>query len=346
MFARLAAVAGFLVMALAGCSDAPGTDSLLDDAPVTSANELGTTALAAAPQWAVGQSWDHHWYFGPQDTQGFVVKAIVVENSSAGYRLATDEPSDAASHASFYFHDQGLMSTADWTVRDADGAFAFPWYNFPLEDGKTWRGREENLDFNLERVSRDLTMTATAINGTPGAFSVEARDGQGLRARYDYQPSIGWFSEYLAFDPAGNGTQWQVRMVNEGQGKGWTGTYYTAKADFLLNTITVVAPTSPAPPPPPSTFTITDAHTHVLAVPFVFAAAGASAAELTAPDGQHWEAYMVADQGGAALAAAQPNLVFVPAVAGDWHFATAGAGAFVAGGGCFAFGVTLASGTL
>lgn len=346
MLARLAVLLGLLAATLAGCSDPPAVDDLVGDDDAGDV-DLAAVTTAQAPVWSIGQYWDHRWYFGPQDTSGFVVKAIVVENGSNGYRLATDEAIDAASHASFYFHDQGTMSTSDWTVRDADGAFTFPWYSFPLTDGKSWSAREENLDFNLQRVSRDLVMTASAINGTDGAFLIEARDGGGLRARYDYQPSLGWFSEYTAFDPTVEDEgQWQVRMVNEAQGKGWTGTWYAARADFLLNAFTHLVPTAPAAPPPPWSFTVTEAHTHVLALAYTFAAAGASAAELVAPDGQHWEAYTVADQDGTVLAAANPGQLYIPAVPGEWRFATTGAGAFVAGGGCFAFGVTLESGTL
>src|SRR5688572_6633798 len=108
MLARLAAAAGLLAVALAGCSGAPAARDLLDDgAGLPEGSALDAAPTATAPTWSVGQYWDHRWYFGPQDTTGFVVKAIVVENGSTGYRLATDEAVDAASHASFYFHDQG-----------------------------------------------------------------------------------------------------------------------------------------------------------------------------------------------------------------------------------------------
>jgi hypothetical protein len=348
-------LAAALVAALAGCSDAPaatGTDPAADAADAANGAGPGHSADGmahaeqAAPAWQVGQWWDHHWYFGPQDTQGFMVKAIVVGNDSAGWRLATDEAIDAASHAAFYFHDQGTMGP-DWSVRDFGGAFQFPWYSFPLHDGKTWTAHEENLDFNLQKLSQQLTLKATAINGTPGAFSIEARAPDGLRALYDYQPSIGWFSEYRAYaggatDPA----QYNLRMVDEGHGRGYAGTVYTATADFLLDTASTVAPTAPAAPAPPASFTVTESHTDVLAIPFVFAAAGASTAELAAPDGRHWEAYQVTDHTGSVVQGQQPGIVFVPAAPGDWRFATAGAGAFVAGGGCFAWGITLTSATL
>ena len=329
----------------AGCSDVPDAGQLGDLAGAPTGQDAAGEAVAqAAPTWRVGQWWDHHWYFGPQDSTGFVVRSIVVGNSS-GYRLATDEVIDAASHAAFYFHDLGTMGP-DWVVRDFSGEFSFPWYSFPLSDGKTWTAREENLGFDLQTLSQDLTLRATAINGTPGAFAIEARSAEGLRGRWDYQPAIGWFSEYRAYDGGDDPEAYTIRMVDEAHGQGWTGTYQEATADFLLNTLTVLVPTAPSAPPPPSSFTLTAAHTHVLAIPYAFAAGGASGAELVAPDQRHWEAYQVADAQGNVVQQAMPGLVFEPAVAGDWRFATVGAAAFVAGGGCLAWGVTVTPGTL
>lgn len=347
MLARALVALTLLAVALSGCSDkepAP-VEALQPVAPGVTADVDGILS-AAAPVWSVGESWDHHWYFGPQDTTGFTVKSIVVSNGTEGYRLATDSAHNAMSHAAFYFHDLGLMSP-DWSIGDFGGAFQFPWYDFPLTDGKTWSMREENIDFDLQPLSQDLTMTARAINGTPGAFAIEARSAEGLRAAWDYQPDLGWFSEYKAFDPTNpDPAAFNVRMVNEAHGKGWTGTYYTATADALLNTFHHTVPTAPSAPPAPQSFVVTADHTHVMALVFAFAAGGAQAAELIAPDGQHWETYVVADPEGNALSAGGPGQWAVPAVPGEWRFAAAGAGAFVAGVGGYAWGITLAEGTL
>lgn len=342
-----------LATLLAGCSgggSAPAEGALPqggDDQDGAGGAGDAAGSRAEAPWWRVGQWWDHHWFFGPQDTQGFTVKSIVTANATDGWHLATDEAADAASHAAFYFHDLGVMGR-DWTVRDDGGQFVFPWYDFPLEHNKTWTAREENLDFNLQRVSRDLTLTATAIPGEPGAFLVEARTAEGLRARYDYQPDLAWFSTYEAYDPAaGPDAPYQVRMVTEAHGQGWTGTHYRAQADLLLNTLSVVAPVAAyAQPNPQGQFTITEAHTHVVAVLFSFAAGGASAGTLVAPDGQHWESSYVGDPNGAPLPGQSQPFVFVEAVPGTWRFATAGAATFVAVGGALAWGAVVESGTL
>jgi hypothetical protein len=349
MLARALVAVSVLALLLSGCASktaAPATGALPSTGPGAMTGMDANHAMA--PQWKVGQWWDHHWYFGPQDTTGFMVKSIVVSNGTDGMRLATDDPLDAASHSSFYFHDQGVMGP-DWSVRDFGGAFQFPWYSFPLKDGKTWTAHEENLDFNLQKVSRDLTLKATAINGTMGAFMIEASTAEGLRARYDYQPSIGWFSEYRAYDPANpDPTQYNARMVNEKQGQSWTGTYYIAKADFLLNAQSVFVPAAGVVQPSTQpTFTVTPDHTNVMAIPFAFAQAGGANTELVAPDGRHWESYTTGfADGSPGPLQNQPGLVFVPAAVGDWHCATVGAGVLVWGGGCFAWGVTMTSATL
>jgi hypothetical protein len=335
---------------LAGCAgrtavEAPG----LVDGPAGLDGMLAGSGNATAPTWSVGQWWDHHWYFGPADTVGFVVKAIVVENGTDGYRLATDEAVDAASHAAFYFHDQGVMSPTDWTVRDFGGAFQMPYYSFPLSDGKTWRAQEENLDFALQRVSRQLTLTATAIDGTPGAFLIEARDEAGdLRGRWDYQPAIGWFSDYRLYQPGTqDAEQYSIRMVHEAQGLGWTGTYHLAAADFLLNTYRDFSPFAPSPPQAPAQFTLTAEHTHAFVVLFSYAVAGGAAhGQLVAPDGQHWEASATTLPDGSPGPVQSQPFIFVPGVPGDWRFAFAAADAAYAGGGCFAFGMRLAAATL
>src|SRR4051812_45748296 len=106
-----------LALALSGCAAkapppaaAPAGSGSHSMAPGEMAAMPGT-----APQWKVGQWWSHHWYFSANDTQGFMVKAIVVSAGADGARLATDNALDAASHAAFYFDDQGTMGP-DWVV--------------------------------------------------------------------------------------------------------------------------------------------------------------------------------------------------------------------------------------
>lgn len=336
-----------LTAVLAGCA---GPEPI--DDPASGASAVGGTAgmqletdPGAEPIWQVGQTWTHDWTLGA--STAFDVRAVVVE-AKDGYRLATDAEEDAVNHAAFFFHDLGRMDR-DWSVHQAD--YVFPWYKFPLTDGKTWTAHEENLDFNLQPVSRELTMTARLVNasaGVPAHYAIEQRTADGgLRATYDYRSDIGWFQDLKLYDPAAPGSEPQVTLHTSSWSDGWVGKYYEAKADLLLNSFSFVSPAGgAAQPQPPTAFSVHADHTHVLAIAFAFAAGGAAHAELVAPDGQHWEANQVGDHEGNTLAGNGGVQVLVPAVAGEWRLAWAGASPFAAGGGAFAWGAQVTSGTL
>lgn len=341
-----------LTFALAGCAGGGGGGdggAGANDpggASPGGANGGNVTDPGAAPTWQVGQSWTHDWTIG-SSTQ-FQVESIVVDAGAGGYRLAAATDQDAANHAAFFFHTLGQMD-AGWTVHQGD--YAYPWYSFPLTDGKTWTATESNLDFNLNDVQRELKMTARLVNGTGGVpthYMVEQRTSDGgLRALYDYRPDLDWFSSYSLFDPAQPDSPPQLTLKTSAAKTGYKGDYFEATSDFLLNTFSIVSPAgAQASGDPYSSFTITADHTHVLAIVFAFAAAGASHAELVAPDGQHWEANHVADADGNTLGGNGGLQVLVPAVAGDWRFANGGASPFAAGSGCYAWGVTVTQGTL
>jgi hypothetical protein len=345
------AVLLLLTALLAGCagggSDGTGASGSVADGGGSGMTETdGAATLGAAPSWQVGQWWTYDWTIGTQ-TQ-FATKSIVVSNTTEGYRVAADAEDDAANHAAFFFHNLGLMDPK-WSMHQQ--AYEIPWYSFPLSDGKTWTAQESNIDFNLQPVSRELTMTATLVNASgavPAHFTIEQRTADGgLRATYDYRPDLGWFSELKLFDPATPDSAPQVQLKVSGNGVGYTGAYFEAAADFVLNYFALVAPAAgQVATEPTKSFPISAAHTHVLAIVFAFAGGGASAAELVAPDGQHWEAQHAADPNGATLAGNGGVQVLAPAVAGDWRVVFTGASPFAAGGGCFAWGVTVTTGTL
>ena len=344
----MAAPFAALCVLLAGCTGGspgggtgdvggPGADPDTD-------GSLNLTALGAAPVWAVGQSWTHDWTLG---TTTFQVQSIVVDDGD-GYRLAASEQQDAINHAAFFFHDLGRMD-ASWSVHQGD--YVYPWYDFPLSDGKTWKRDEVNLDFNLQEVTRELTMTARLVNasaGVPAHYAIEQRTADGgLRATYDYDASLGWFRDLKLYDPAAPGSEPQVSLHTSATATGYTGAYHEADGELLLAYFPIHSPIGgQVSATPTDQFTITSTHTHVMALAFAFAAAGASHVELVAPDGQHWEANQVGDPDGGTVAGNGGVQVIVPAVPGEWRAAFAGASPIVAGGGCFAWGVVATSGTL
>jgi hypothetical protein len=302
----------------------------------------------SAPSLKPGMDWDHHWTFGTDGSAQFDVKSIVVANASGTYTLATNDPRLAAEDAAFFFGELGSVSLPDFTV--SENGYRFPWYSFPLHDGKTWTAKEDNLDFSLAKVSRDLTFRATLVNATaavPAHYAIEARAGDALRATYDYRRDIGWFSQFTGYEVV-NGTDVPVTHVTTtAWGTGWTGAYTVATGDFLLDEVLASSPVAGHfDESGPTAFTITAKHTNVLAIPFAFAAPGAATTEIVAPDGTHWDTVSAGDQTGKNVYAMSPGEVFVPAIPGDWRVAIAGAGAFAFGGGCFAWGITLTPGTL
>lgn len=332
---------------LAGCAgDSPATDASDTDTEGAGAGagalQGGNGSVAIAPAWEVGQSWTHEWTIGAGTA--FTVKSIVAENTSSDYLLATDDEETAGLAAAFFFPDIGRMSKSDWTVRDGD--YAFPWYNFPLEDGKTWSATEQNLGFDLGPVTRSLQLRA--VSAGDGRFTIEATENGVPRARYDYDPTLEWFSKYESLSQSEDGaTVTDFSIITVSSASGFTGTYYQAAGDFLLNYFALVVPTTgQVLVEPTKSFSITSTHTHVMAILFNFAVAGGGHIQLLAPDGRHWESNAISDADGASIAGSDGVQVFVPAVVGDWRVAWVGASPLAAGGGAFAWGLTVTSASL
>lgn len=345
MDSRLA-TALLLTALLAGCSDAPGPTDADPGTPGTQ-EEAPAPFTVAGTSWQVGDWWSHHWT-SPGAGLDFTVKSIVASNTSGTHLVATDLELIAAQHAAFFFMDLGEMGT-DGTMRSGD--FAFPWYQFPLVDNKTWTGQEKNLGDGFETVTRTIAFTAKQMGTGSGAhFMVQGKVDGKLYVEYDYQPEVGWFSDFQSYLLTAEGDEpvKAFAIKAEQQGKGFAGPYFTSVGDILVNTQTLIHPGSTSPPASAEPFTLAAAHTHVFALVFSFAAGGASHAEIVAPDGQHWEATAVGDPDGNNVAPAPVSpgaLILQPAQAGQWQVALGGAGV-VAGGGAIVWGVAITPGTL
>lgn len=346
------ALAALLVAAvLSGCAsqDPPASDPVAapgKDAPATVAAANGT-----APAWKVGQWWDHKWFLGSTATEAFTVKTIVAEDKGASWVVATDDNVTSAIHAAFLFPTLGDFPKGEVTA--VVDEFRWPWYQFPLSDNLTWRSEVSTRDGSGGVYSLPLVSTATLATGIVTAagvadgFAIEARTAGSdavpagrLFARYDYVAAIGWMSQATFYDVLSEEETPQFILELSDSGTGYTGPFFESTSDVLSTHVNLFVPTSPTPPNPASSFTMTADHTHFFGFMFNFAAAGAHGTELVAPDGRHWDTVYAADASGGAVNPLDPGLIFVPAAAGDWHVTTAGAGAFAAGGGIVAFGVT------
>ena len=349
----------FLALALvaslfAGCSDAPSSpqaDPALE--PFDDPGGPASVLDGSAPEWTVGQWWDHKWFFGTTASDPFTVKTIVAEDLGSSFLLATDDNLTSAFHGAFLFPTLGTFPKGEVTATSGD--FTWPWYHFPLSDNQTWSDRIVSRDgsgtasteFPLTATVRAVPEIVTTVGPEPG-FEVEARSDGKLFARYDYVPAIGWFSRATFYDLAAEEETAQFILETSAVGADYSGVYYDSVGDVLSTHFNLIVPTAPAPPNPTSTFAVTESHTQVLAFIFSFAAAGAHNTELVAPDGRTWMSFQASDQDGGSLDSIGPvdGLVFAPAVAGEWRVMTVGAGAFVAGGGLQAYGITQREGQL
>lgn len=352
--AALLAILATSLASLAGCaSDPPAADAEGDAPTPTGADGLPATVDGSAPQWEVGQWWDHKWFFGSTASEPFTVKTIVAEDLGSSFLVATDDNLTSAFHAAFLFPTLGAFPKGEVTATVGD--YSWPWYHFPLSDNQTWSDEIVSRDGSgTDAYSFPITATVRAVPeivttvGTEPGFEIEARSEGKLFARYDYVPAIGWMSRATFYDILADEETPQFILETSQVGTGYRGPYFDSTGDVLSTHFNLLVPTAPAPPNPTSSFPVTEAHTQVLAFMFSFAAAGAHDTELVAPDGRHWTSSQASDQDGNGLHSIGPvdGLVFAPAVAGDWRVVTAGAGVFVAGGGLQAYGITQRAGQL
>lgn len=326
---------------LSGCAGS-------DDAPTSSAGPKGASASLAqndtleAPLWKVGQAWDHRYTIGQEIPIEFLASVVVAKDEGASWRVASPDNLTAALHAVVYFPDLGSFTKDELLA--SDGERSTPWYDFPLSDGKTWRATEKNLDFNLQPVSYDLECTATlrpGANGQPTTYGITCLSGGNLRSKYDYDPSIGWFSEFRAYDPAAAAAEdaWDLRIIHERLSHNNTGTAYVSTATQVANHISVVAPDpSAVAPNPTSTFTLTPDHDRLLGFLFSFAATGVANTEIYDPMMRRVTGYQAAETPAGAFMDG-PDLLFIDGIAGEWRIVSYGAGV-ATGGGFIAWGIS------
>lgn len=332
------AVLAALFLLLAGCTGettfTTGEDGALLDADGRQVDANGNPVLPPAqipaPVWKVGQSWTYTWLMDG-DPNPFDVQSVVAEASPAGYLLATPSLSIAAIHGAFTLPTLGTFSPTDLTA-SADGG-TWPWYKFPLTENLTWRGSLSSKDGMGGTYQQAWDMLAR--NVTSRGADIEARVGGVLVAQYDFDNATGWFTEARFYSEAGD-LQFHVKLATKAVG--YTGTVLDATGDFLFQADFSGEP-GVVNGDPAAQFAPHADHTHLLAFPYAYAAGGVSATTLVAPDGTAYPLHT--DPTQAATGHGTGAFLVVPAVPGDWAFATVGAGAFAWGGGAQAYGVSV-----
>ena len=340
-------LAVLLVVLLAGCSGSAPTEGTSNTALASGQAATGAPVVEGL-NWSVGQTWTHDIVIGNgTNAIAFTNQVVVTEQTDIGWLLRTTDADVAINNAAFFFQDLGEMLRRGELV---DNGYSFPYYSFPLSDKKTWTAQESNIGPDLQPLERTLTMTASwmAPAGTvPGHYMIEAREGDAVRARYDYRPDLQWFSFYEG-DVDGS----SYRMETTASGKNWKGEHHHSSGELLFGVLMICVTPAPADLPqvaqcPPGAVasravTMGADATHALILQFAFGAPGGGATQVLAPDGTRYSSYgaYALDPNPVAADGAQSQVI-VPAQAGTWQMQATMGGAFAAGYGLFLWQSTL-----
>jgi hypothetical protein len=344
MVPRLAPLALAAFLLLSGCAGkSPEADAGLDgsgDEPgggQGSGSEAGTVTSIAAPTWSVGQWWEWQTRFG--DGAADDTFCSIVTATGSGYTLATEKDGMAKEDAAFNHPLLGSIRQGDLAF-DAWADAAWSVLDFPLTDGKTYTKTIPNIawDVFLPSDTVDVRFAATFLEGD-GAQQVGLRGTNGEHLLVDavYDSGTGWFSRLDFYDVDPGQEALEVGWTAVATGTNYTGPYFHATAEPLLVWFDGLGfdddPTQGgqpfANPNPYATFTVAGGENHRLYGALVAeAVAGGRAVVLIGPDHQarHVEVVdPVADGDGMVL------WLDEPALAGQWHIASAGAGGFSGG---------------
>ncbi|MES2154473.1 MAG: hypothetical protein V4510_04990 [bacterium] len=334
----IAATLAFVALAFAGCSGSstPTTDPFnLSRA----GGPHGANVTVDALPWRVGESWDHHWFIGKNDTAGFVVRTVVAENRTTGVLVAAANATDAAFHGAFLFPTFGVFPRTN--VAADVGTNHWPWYRFPLANA-TWTDTLVSRGGSGEAY----TLPVTVVQKSTGhrSFAVEMRTAGKLVATYDYDAKTHWFSEMRVYDTAKDSTpdQWVARIVSEAHAYDYTGPYFDDTGDVLLQFQNVQVPG--VVPTPSASFTMTADQNKLLMIRVTFAADGAQETTVLDPNMDpatkaiyHQEAY------GASSQSVSTDLFH--GIPGTWQVVSTGGGV-ATGSIVFAYGIHERAGSL
>lgn len=330
-----------LLVSVAGCirkaDDAVDAQPQAPDGAAAGASHMAAAMSGTpAPTWAIGQSWTHKWTIvgsGGDDNFTFLVRTVVAEKADGGWTLATDNQTIAAFHGAFIIPTLGRVSH---DLVQAAGETRFPWYHFPLKPNATWTDTVVGWD-GAKASTLAVTGRVTAVTHSPAhTYHVEMAASDHVVAEYDYDVETEWFREARFYDDSGT-LQFLVQMVETGTG--FTGRLYDNSAgkmllshqDFIVPAEGVVQPAAP------QEFTMAAGQNRLLVFLFSFAFGGAHDSELIAPDGTRHGAQSF--DGVLAPFYNDSRILLLPGQAGTWHAASAGAGAFAAGGFIQTFGM-------
>lgn len=219
LWAACALVVGALLASAllrAPAPEAAGAAEVEGDLSALSLEEVRGRAPVAsgarAPEWRVGDAWRVQFDDGQP-----ICWLVVVEATAEGYEQGVWCPTDeaeliAAQLAAFELAYVGRF-TASLEGRAAEDAFRF--YDWPLEDGKTWSTTWEG---------QEVKVVAEAARGDRWIFTATYVESEETLAVYDYDPELAWWS-VIEFPPSG-----YVFRVHE-RATGWEGDVLHARGE-------------------------------------------------------------------------------------------------------------------
>lgn len=169
------------------------------------------TANTKADRWTPGDWWSYHATIN--GNKSFDVDLVVDRARSNGFFLGTNRSNG-------FF---GLPFTGNVTreLNPRIGEEEWPMYRFPLTDGQEW---SYHLWGHDGKTMAHATIVDVPGHGPEPGFRFEATSLGQTFARYDYAPSVGWFTHLELIDPAKRATVLEADL--RGYGANYRGLYF------------------------------------------------------------------------------------------------------------------------
>lgn len=342
----------FLAAAFAGCvggNDAVSVPSDLVNPNLTGealkqavdeATKITKDSIVGPPVWTKGEYWSTDVFFGDQFSPGVPISYndVVADDSGDSYLVLPDTRPVAVFDALFDIPFMGTFKKAD--LETTDGGKPFRFYDWPLQDGKTWQAQAVNFDGRQTTYTFHVAFKAdiaTPKGPLPG-FQIHGLNATNVVLfEWDYIPALHWFTHayfYNAQDPK----KFDIHIMVGAHGYNWKGDVLSLAAEELLNHewYVILNPSDPtqsgvAQKPPLASFDVNKDYTSLAG--FVWAAnyLGAHETNLVSPSNQQYEVHTVH---------ADPNsfsfqfllMMNAPSEKGSWKFVSVGAGVVTLGG--------------
>ena len=201
---RLLLVAAALVACgLAGCAGDAGADVPADGDATSPDAEAAAGRSLLKPAWAVGDAWVYEF-------NGDSTTYVIASETETDWIMETDSPERSFADLREDISRLGPQRKSD--LAGSQGEDRVEFFRWPLEAGKTWSTRWDQLDIDVRVV--DL------VEGVATLEATRADDGS-LAYRYTFSAGERWFGDLRHF--ASDGAELVHLSLKEAV-RSWTGT--------------------------------------------------------------------------------------------------------------------------